>query len=320
MRTNDSELTRLTFDILTSEEGRRLSTLADLGVLNRHTIRRAINLAETLQHAVAERGAEPIHAYRLFPCDPQGGSDPMSQVDILQCFHDAGWEDGMQAGTLRKRIEDILNYIAEVSHQKKEGLQWFIERRDFGSPFYDDINGVIGELLTDFHLPDVIGNIDELRSEIARVVRRMIDRAMAPVLRESGTSESPTDPLTIAYFMRFVCGHDTVDEAMEARSAKQLMVRPYELFLFARQQDFMTTELTRLRKDFGKDFVPQPEYTGDLSIMVAHGGAEAALDYWEAEDNKRLREREERESTAMRASNIAAKKDSEEEDSQEERQ
>lgn len=291
----EQDLTRLTLEILKSHVGRYLDSASDGNLLLHLPIRRAVLLAEKLHQAVRDRGHEPIHAYRLFPTDKHGASEPMGQDQILQYFHEAGWVDGMKEGSLRKRIEEILLQITKVIDQRREGLQQHIERRDFGSPLDDDIDGVVGGLLDDFAVPEVIGDASELRAEVSRTVRRLIDRALAPALRESGTSESPTDPLTIGYFMQYVCGHATLDAAMEARSAKQLRVRPYELFLFAHQHNVESIKLTRLRRDLDENFSPQPEYTSSLPIMVSYAGAEAALRQWEDEERTRRREREEHE-------------------------
>ena len=87
--------------------------------------------------------------------------------------------------------------------------------------------------------------------------------------------------------MGFLCGHDTLEDAKRARTAGQLRVRPYELFLFACQQDFQTRKLTKPRKKLGKGFIPEPEYSSCLSIMVAHGGADAALVRWTRDDERR---------------------------------
>jgi hypothetical protein len=147
-------------------------------------------------------------------------------------------------------------------------------------------------ILEDFAIPGVIGEVGPLRSQMADVIRRMLDEAMAPTLLESGTAESPTDPLSIAHFLRFVCGHDTCDKARVAGRGGTLRLRPYELFLYAYQRNFETEKLTKPRKALNPHFVPQPEYPSSLSIMVAHGGSEEYLREWADEDEKRGRERE----------------------------
>jgi len=186
---------------------------------------------------------------------------------------------------------EILKDIAEETNQRREGLLRCLERHDFRPPADEDIDGLVKAVLEDFAIPDAIGDIEQLGLQMAAVIRRMLDEAMAPSLLESGTSESPTDPLTIANFMKFVCGHNTYDEAMKAKSGGGLLLRPYELFLYAHQRDFETNRLTKRRADLGQDFVPQPEYSSSLSIMVAHGGAEDYLEKWAEEDKERGRQR-----------------------------
>lgn len=302
---HEQNLTHLTLEILNSHVRRYLDSAPEGNPLLCLPIRRAVLLAEKLHQAVRDRGNEPIHAYRLFPTDEHGASELMSQDQILQYFHEAGWVDGMKEGTLRARIEDILRQITKVIEQRIKGLMEYIHRRDFGSPFDNDIDGVVRDLLDDFAVTEVIGDASKLRAEISQIVRRLIDRALAPALRDFGTSESPADPLTISYFMQYVCGHNTFDAAMAARSAKQLRVRPYELFRFAHEHNVKSSKLTRLRKELDENFIPQPEYTGSLSIMVSHAGAEAALCQWEAEERERREKVEELEVETSRKLQVA---------------
>jgi hypothetical protein len=256
------------------------------------SFRAAVLQAETMLQTVENRGDELIHAYRIFPCDPRKGSSPRNLSDIHDQFKDAGWEKGMSPNTLGDRVEKILMDLEEETDRRREGFIRFLERHGFEPPADEDINGLVRAVLEDFAIPDVLGDVNQLGSEMAAVIRRMLDRAMEPLLLESGTSESPTDPLTISYFMRFVCGHDTWADAKRAKTGGELLIRPYELFLYAHQKDLLSDKLTKLRKDLSEDFIPQPEDSSSLSIMVAHGGAEEALEKWATEDEERARRME----------------------------
>jgi len=213
--------------------------------------------------------------------------------DIHQQFVDAGWKTGMSIGTVRTRVWGILEHVAQETKRKREGLLQYLERHNFVTPSNDGIDDVVRNLLEDLAITEAMDDVERLQSDIARVVRRMIDHAMEPILRESGTSESPTDPLTNASFMKFLCGHDTLADAQEAKGAGQLRVRPYELFLYAAQQDFQTAKLTKPRNDLREGFIPEHEYTGHQSIMVSHGGAESALEEWDRQHREREKERAE---------------------------
>ena len=251
--------------------------------------RAAVLQAETMLRTVENRGDEFIHAYRLFFYRSEEGSAPQSVKEIHGRFVDAGWREGMSENTLRTRIWEILKDVEEEKMRKRDGFLSFLERHNFKEPADEDIDGFVRDFIDDFAIPDAIGDIHQLRSKMAAVIRRMIDKAMAPMLLESGTSESPTDPLTISNFMKFVCGHDTLADAECANSEWRLQLRPYELFLYAHQRDMLTPKLTKLRAKLEQDFDLQPEYSSSLSIMFAHAGAEKALEEWEKEDEERNR-------------------------------
>jgi len=290
--TRNATLVRLAVEVMKAN-GKSLPSLTSAGGPDAlKTFRAAMVHAETMLQTVENRGEEIIHAYRLFPCEPMSGSDPQNVREILRQFEDAGWGKGMSEGTLRSRIDEILRDIEEETNRRREGLLQFLERHGFKEPADRDIDRRVKAILEDFAIPGVIGEVGPLRSQMADVIRRMLDEAMAPTLLESGTAESPTDPLTIAHFLRFVCGHETCEEAKVARSGGALLLRPYELFLYAHQRNIQTENLTRSRKVLDPHFVPQPEYPSSLSIMVAHGGSEEYLRELAEEDEKRGRERE----------------------------
>jgi hypothetical protein len=285
--TSCSSLTHLAFEILRSKNQSLFSRTPEGDSATMQSFREAILFAEQLQKAVSDRGEELIHAYRLFPCDRRIGSDPLSVEEIYSRFAETGWEKGMAEGTVRNRVEEILEQVAKEAERRREGLVLFLESNGFASLSEDYIEVHVGNLLDDLSISQVISDVDQLRVRISGVVRRMIDHAMKPILGESGISESPTDPLTIASFMRFLCGHDSIEAALQARTKGMLRVRPYELFLFAYQQDFKTAKLTKPRKELNEGFIPEIEYSSQLSIMVSHGGADAALEEWMRKSSSR---------------------------------
>jgi hypothetical protein len=59
--------------------------------------------------------------------------------------------------------------------------------------------------------------------------------------------------------------------------------RPYELFLFAAQNGHCRKDLVRKRTSLVKGLVPGPPYSGSLSILMSHKGAEIAMGIGESE-------------------------------------
>jgi hypothetical protein len=260
------------------------------------SFRTATLQAERMLQEIESRGDELIHAYRLFPRDPYKGSEPQSLPDIASRFTEVKWGRGMGESTLRTTVVKILEEIEMESARRREGFYDYLERHNFKPPEDTQIDSFVKVMLEDFAVPEVLGDVTELQGEMAGVIRRLLDRKIAPVLAESGTSESPSDPVTIDHFMEFVCGYRTVDEAKKAKRNSPLVIRPYELFLYAHEKKIGPSSLTRRRGKLDPLFVPQPEYLSPLSIMVAYGGSEEMLSKWAKEEEDRLlrlRKREE---------------------------
>ena len=235
-------------------------------------------MAEVVSRSVRDRGDEVIHAYRIFPCDPFVGSEPMSHEEIRDQFHAVGWIDGMKLGTVRNRVWEILEHGAEEIERLTVGVGAFFEARQLNPTLDTEIEDAIGGLLMRLEIPAVIPDVDRLQSHMERVVRCLLDQALEPVLSDYGSGiEHFGNSMARASFLKFVCGHDTLEVAKAAKRAGELRIRPYELFLFAHQQDFKTDKLTKRRRDLKKEFIPEPEYTSSLPIMAAHGGADEFL-------------------------------------------
>lgn len=259
------------------------------------SFRDAVETAERLLKTVEGRKEELIHAYRLFPVSDEGGGAFFNTKGITERFKEVGWGQKMSLGTVRNWVTGILEGVQNEIDRRRRGYIEFSERHNFEDPAYSDIEGFVGRLLEDFAVPGLIGDVDHLRSRIAGVFRRMIDDATAPMLRSCRLNrESPTDALTTAAFMRFVCGYDSLEKRIEANDTS---VRPYELFLFASQQGVLNDKLTKPRSALSPDFVPEPKYESSLSILVAHGGASQALKDWDREDKERQQRWEELEKT-----------------------
>ena len=252
------------------------------------SLRTAILAAEEIVKAVNSRGDEAIHAYRAFPSDRWKEKSGYSIQEIHSRFQEIGWGKGMSEGTVRNRISEILGHAEQEVVRRREGLKVYLEKRGLPNPDDTGLEAMVGNLLQAVSIPGLIGDPNRLQSRISQMIRRMVDHATAPFLRDIDVSGG-IYPFAINSFMRFLCGYDTV---AEARKAGELHVRPYELFLFASQQDFETKSLTRRRDDLSPDFIPKPENADILSIMYRHGGAEDDFEENEIEENRLLAEAE----------------------------
>lgn len=298
---DDNALTNLAFEILRARNGELLARGPAVDHWVNESFKDAISLAERLRATVRNRGSERIHAYRLFSKNVENmsgavdviGSEPMSVPEIRSRFKEVGWSDGMTVGTVRNRVREILQHAEDEVKRRTAGYNEFLEHHGWKWPDIDAIHDLVGGMLMDFAAQNIVRDIGQLQANMTMVVARMIDQAFRPVTNDVGGCVKEPDCFTVAGFMKFLCGHDSLDDAKE--SSGDFRVRPYELFLYAHQVEILEDKLTKPLKELSADFVPAPEYRSRMSIMVSHGGVDEALQEWEKEEEEHRRSMEEAE-------------------------
>lgn len=227
-----------------------------------------------------------VHAYQLFT--PKGAIMPVKAIESR--FKELGWEKGKSHNTLRSLIKSLLSYAEKEIAVRAEAFSGMLTEgsSSFGGSqtpggltidgFLKRLRARVAHLLEDLAITDLVKDPEALEkavfASIIKLIDVQIDRSNPRTM-----SVNPAAPLGVATFMRYVCGADTVNDY----SAKgEHSIRPYELFLFAKQQELYEDNLwisIGLLND-GADQELQEPVRRSSSILEWHGALDEDIDAW----------------------------------------
>jgi hypothetical protein len=245
------------------------------GSPDQNALNRLAERAEHLLDAVDRRLDRSVHAYQLF----SPGGPRQSAREISKLLVKAGWKKGLQHVSIRSLIKKILIFAEQEVEARRLLLTGYILEHPQGhhsvEKICEKIDGNAILLVDQLGLRDAVTDPEALERAIASAIKKQISTQLR-ISNVSNREENAGASIAIHHFMEFVCGFRTVAE-FEARPP--MLVRPYELFLFAHQQGLYEEKLTMPFSSLQSDVI-QPSVKSSLTILETHGYAEGEIESW----------------------------------------